>query len=202
MVKEKYQFEIWRPVFGYEGWYEVSNFGRVRSLCRIVKHPKKGYRMVYGRILKQIECKGYLHVHLSKNGEAKVLKVHRLVAIAFLPNPHNYPEINHKWDKTENKVFFNADGTINYEKTTIEWCDRKYNCNYGQHNEKLSKANLNHHKKSKPILCIELNITYPSIGEASRQTKINRGNLSVCVKRQRNTAGGYHWKYVNEKEVI
>ena len=113
--------EIWKDIEGYEG-YQVSSEGRVRSLDRwvVYKNGKKRFRK--GMILKPFlnNC-GYFQVYLGKNGKQKWLKVHRLVAKAFIPNPDNLPEVNHinEFDKTDNKV------------ENLEWCDRSYNVNYG-----------------------------------------------------------------------
>ena len=111
--------EIWRPIVGYEGLYEVSSYGRVRSLDRYVKG--KSYRLHKGKVLSPGKnSRGYLSIVLSYNGKHKVITVHRLVAEAFLPNPDNLPEINHKdEDKTNNRV------------DNLEFCDHKYNVNYG-----------------------------------------------------------------------
>ena len=111
--------EIWRPIVGYEGLYEVSSYGRVRSLDRYVKG--KSYRLHKGKVLSPGKnSRGYLSAVLSYNGKHKAITVHRLVAETFLPNPDNLPEINHKdEDKTNNSV------------DNLEWCDRSYNNNYG-----------------------------------------------------------------------
>lgn len=100
--------EVWKPVVGYEGYYSVSNFGRIKSTR-------------YGNILRNtIKRNEYLQVHLSIGNAKKCASVHRLVAMAFLPNPSNYPSVNHKdEDKTNNHV------------ENLEWCTPKYNSNYG-----------------------------------------------------------------------
>lgn len=117
--------EIWKPVVGYEGKYEVSNLGRVRSIDRInvfEARGKKNHRFLTGKILTpQFDGRGhYLHVQLSNGEKSRIELVHRLVAKAFIENPYNFPEVNHK---DENKT--------NNMANNLEWCDHKYNNNYG-----------------------------------------------------------------------
>ncbi len=104
--------ETWKPIDGYEGFYEVSNMGRVRSLPRTIGNKNRK-----GVVLKpNITPYGYQQVLLCKNGMRKQHKIHRLVANAFIPNPNNYPVINHKdWDTSNNSV------------DNLEWCDIRYN---------------------------------------------------------------------------
>ena len=111
--------EEWRPIEGYEGLYEVSNTGRVRSLDMYVKG--KSYRLHKGKVLSPGKNKnGYLKVNLHYNGKRETITVHRLVAQAFIENPDNLPQVNHKdEDKTNNNV------------DNLEWCDVKYNLSYG-----------------------------------------------------------------------
>lgn len=134
--------EIWKDIEGYEGLYQVSNLGKVKSLPRY-KRGKLGSLIS----VKEIICKqrpnkkGYCAVTLHKDKKGKTLVVHRLVAKAFIPNPDNLPQVNHKdEDKTNNVVFFNEDGTIDYDKSNLEWCTNKYNVNYGTRNERASLA--------------------------------------------------------------
>ena len=117
--------EKWKPVRGYEGIYEVSNLGRVRSVDRVNSFEawgKTNYRKLKGKIRKQnFDGRGlYLHVSLNDGKRNKIALVHRLVAEAFIENPDNLPEVNHKDEnKTNNNV------------SNLEWCDHKYNNNYG-----------------------------------------------------------------------
>ena len=105
--------EEWKPIAGFEGFYEVSNFGRVKSL---------NYQGTKGEsvILKQtLKSNGYFQIGLYIKQNRKYFNVHRLVAMAFIPNPNNYPQINHKDEiKTNNSV------------DNLEWCTSKYNLNY------------------------------------------------------------------------
>lgn len=164
--------EEWRDVLGYEGLYEVSNLGRVRRNGKILKP--------------QAERGGYLHVFLSKNGIVKHGKVHRLVASAFIPNPNNYPQINHKdEDKTNNAV------------SNLEWCDGKYNANYGTRNKRVSE------KMSKPVFQFDLLGNFirewPSALKVEEETGMNHSNISMCCLGRYGfkTAGGFIWKFKN-----
>ena len=185
--------EIWRTAIYdgeiYEGLYQVSNFGRVKSLITD-KHRRK-------RLMKPSKDRGgYLKVCLSKNKEKKRCKVHRLVAQTFLPNPENKPCVNHKIEgdegKTMNMVIFNEDGTIDEERTTIEWATYEENNNYGTRNERSAKT------QSKTVLQLsltgELIREWKSTHECGRNG-FNRGNVCQCCNNKRNSHKGYIWKY-------
>ena len=149
--------EVWKDIPGYEGLYQVSNLGRVKSLVRKGKKEEI--------ILRQVCNRGYLQVRLAKNSISKTYKVHRLVAQAFIPNPHNYPMINHKdEDKTNNCVW------------NLEWCNNSYNQLYGTLPEKKRILNTNHPSKSVPVKQFTLEgkliAKYPSQSEAARKTGI------------------------------
>lgn len=89
--------EIWKSIIDFEGIYEVSNLGNVRSIDRLVKNKKGGYRKVEGKNLSlRKTTNGYMQVDLYKNGKQFTIKVHRLVAMAFIPNPNDLPVVNHK----------------------------------------------------------------------------------------------------------
>lgn len=97
--------EVWKEAVGFEGLYEVSNLGRVRSVDRTVPHQRLGTQFVAGRVLKQESCRGYLRVTLSENGKFQRLQVHRLVAEAFHENPSNRPHVHHiDHDKVNNRA--------------------------------------------------------------------------------------------------
>lgn len=120
--------EEWRPIEGYEGLYEISSYGKVRSLDRY--DSRNHFRN--GRILKlSYNTVGYLSVGLHSNGKAKTYMVHRMVAEAFIPNPDNLPEVNHRnEDKSNNSV------------ENLEWCDHKYNSNYGTRNDRIRDTSI------------------------------------------------------------
>ena len=131
--------EIWKPVPGFEGYYEVSNMGRVKSLSRVVNaksHGKPIKRNTGDRIIKggrtgRAGC-GYLRVTLCNGKEYKDFILHRLVAQVFIPNPNNLPCINHKDENPANNCVDN-----------LEWCTHAYNDNYGHRNENISKGKDN-----------------------------------------------------------
>ena len=113
--------EEWRPVVGYEGLYEVSSYGRVRSLDWFIVDSLGYKRLHKGKVLSPAKDKnGYLKVNLHCNGKHNIIRVHRLVAQAFIPNPDNLPQVNHKDENPSND---NVDN--------LEWCDQKYNINFG-----------------------------------------------------------------------
>lgn len=169
--------EIWKSVEGYEGLYEVSNFGRVKSLGNEKTRKEK--------ILKVGEngC-GYMFVTLSKEGKIKPFLIHRLVAAAFLPNPEKLPQINHRdEDKTNNCV------------ENLEWCTRDYNNNYGTRNDRVAKALING-KTSKRVICEETGEIFPSTMEVQRQLGFANTHISDCCNGKLRTCGGFHWRYV------
>ena len=181
--------EIWRTAIYddvvYEGLYQVSNLGRVKNL----NYRNTGKE----RLVKTSKDKdGYLKVNLRKNGEYKTCKVHRLVAQTFLPNTEGKPEINHKIEgdegKTLNMVIFNKDGTIDKEKSTIEWSTRKENNNYGTRIEKTSKRVL------QLSLTGELIREYPSTHECERNG-FNHSSVCQCCNGKQKTHKGFRWMY-------
>ena len=190
--------EIWRTAvydgIVYEGLYKVSNLGRILSLnYRRTGKPELMTPSEY--------TGGYLRVTLSKNRKSKPCKVHRLVAETFLPNPEGKPCINHKIQgkkgKKINIVFFNEDGTIDKERTTIEWVTYKENNDYGTHNEKISKANTNG-IRSKPVLQLSLSgdliREWPSVGECGRNG-FSQSAVCRCCNGKLPHYKGFKWMY-------
>lgn len=188
MKEEK---EIWKDIKGYEGLYQVSNMGNVKSLERTVRNSR-GYRIVAERILKpQSNSKGYLYVNLYKDGKMKRCRVNRLVAQAFLPNPHNLPVINHKDENKQNNYVEN-----------LEWCSHSYNNSYNGRAKKIGEKNTNNPKISKPVFSVNkvsgLIVEFPSLIEAERQTGISNSSICKCLKGKRNSAGGCVWFYADD----
>lgn len=185
--------EQWRPVVGYEGLYEVSNLGRVKSLPRYSFRNNGIVQRIYGRLihLRKDSHTGYYRVALSKDGSHKFVGVHRLVAQAFIPNPDNLPIINHiDWDRTNNVVILDNDGNV--IKSNLEWCTQKHNANHVEW-EKT--------KRVKPIRQLDLNgnviATFISSAEASRQTGISRAMICACLNHYyKNTKCPYKWERI------
>lgn len=172
--------EIWKDVIGYEGFYQVSNLGRVRSLDRISFGRKQK-----GGILKPTKKRdGYMYVTLcNENGHKKHL-VHRLVAQSFISNPNNLPFINHKDEKPVNNCV-----------TNLEWCDCKYNVNYGTCKERIALS------RSKPISQYELNgkfiRNWDSCMQVEKEIGYDQTSISKCCLQKEHcyTAYGFQWRF-------
>jgi hypothetical protein len=194
--------EIWRDIAGYEGYYQVSNFGRVRSLDKMQNYNGSA-RLHKGKILKPgNDSKGYLIVSLSKNNRAVTKTIHRLVAMAFLENQNNLPCVNHKdEDKENNFVFVNKDGSVDLNKSNLEWCTVSYNVNYGNAAVERGLKQRNDRNKSKltAMYTLDGNLVdiYPSAREASRLTGIPKTLIYKCCKGENKTAKGFVFKYFN-----
>lgn len=178
---KKIMEEIWKDIEGYEGLYQVSNMGRVRSLRRNI-------------ILKsRIERNGYESVKLTVNNIPKDYSIHRLVAMAFIPNPDNLPQVNHKDENKTNNCMEN-----------LEWCTQEYNQNYGTINIRKSQKQLNHKNKSKIVLQYSLDGTFikewESIRDVQRMTGYDSSHISRCCRGKHAYAYGYLWKYKKEIE--
>lgn len=188
--------EVWKDVVGYEGYYQVSNLGKVKSVDRYVAtvgNPS-GKRLIKGKILSQAKRTirhepGYCFVGLSKNNITTTFAVHRLVAQAFIPNPGNLPCVNHK---DENK--------FNNNVNNLEWCTVAYNNTYGTARERGGK------KKSMPVVKLGLDgyliRRYKSLVTAAKEEGVTKGNLAnICVNRNgKKTLNGFVFMY--EKDYL
>ena len=165
--------EEWRDIKGYEGLYQVSNLGRVKSL-------KKRF---YGLIMKVAMSDGYVTIGLRKNGKRKVFKMHRLVAINFIPNIHNKKIVNHiNGVKYDNRL------------ENIEWCTQKENV---RHAFDIGCRNNNHFKSKIEMYTIngEFIKSFNSIKDACLETGLKSSLISRVCSGVRNHTGGYKWKY-------
>ncbi|TFD92768.1 hypothetical protein E2605_18155 [Dysgonomonas capnocytophagoides] len=190
-----FEIEKWKDIEGYEGLYQVSSMGRVRSLTRICKWSGKSERLLNGRILScPIGSTGYPHVTLFKKSSRKIFSVHRLVAVAFICNPENKPMVNHK-----NSI--RSDARVE----NLEWVNNSENqfhaFNIGLKRPSrpmLGKTGENN-KKSKPVLQFSLDgkfiKRYAGASEAMRQTGIRVSYISRCAIGERKTGLGFIWKY-------
>lgn len=180
--------QIWKDIPGYEGLYQVSNTGRVRSLN--YKHTGKT------KVLKQgTKGHGYKVVGIYKNGKRKNYTIHRLVALAFIPNINNLPQVNHKDENPANNAVWN-----------LEWCTDEYNINYGTRNERASnsmkyKYNVKNNPKAKPVLMFTKEGDFirkfdcvPDANEYLGKDRRNK-NICTCARGKIRTAYGYIWKY-------
>ena len=171
--------EIWKDIKDFEGLYQVSNRGNVRSLDRTDNnnHFQKGHLLPLCN-----NRKGYKNVGLWKNNKQSMRQVHRLVGEAFIPNPNNWPCINHKDEKPSNN-----------DVTNLEWCTYEYNNNYGTKGKRVSDAN------SKSVIQYtkqgEFVAEYKSAREAKEKTGIDNGHIGACCLGKRNSAGGFLWEY-------
>ena len=190
------EIEIWTPIKGFER-FELSNLGKVKNT--------NWYNT--GKVViteGSPDSNDYNRLSINIGKKTKTFKIHRLVAEYYLPNPLNLPCINHKIEGPEgkkmNRVIFNEDMTINYDLTTIEWCDHKYNNNYGTHNERIGKTNTNG-KCSKPVLQFTLDGEFvrewPSANECGRNG-FHQGHVSACCRGEKKSHKGFVWKYKRE----
>ena len=193
---EDMEGEVWKDVVGYEGLYQVSNLGRVKSLERTkqMKRSRTGcsyIQKVYTCIKKQrIEPLGYLKITINKENIKKRVFVHVLVAKTFIPNHDNLPQVNHKdEDKTNNRI------------GNLEWCTASYNSNYGTRAERISKAQTNNRPDSKPILQCDKNgiviKEWLSISQAAREDNHDLRSIQHCLHGEKGykTHHGYIWKF-------
>lgn len=181
--------EIWKDIPNYEGWYQVSNLGRVRSLDRYVNGNKITCekQKMKGKILKPVRDKlGYLRVSLKQNTKTKTFLVHRLVAIAFIPNPNNLPYVNHIDENTSNPVF-----------TNLEWCTEQYNVCYGNSVAKSAKSRwrrvIQYDKEMNEIA------RFDSVKAASENIGIAQQNISAVCRGRAKYCGGFLWKYEDDE---
>lgn len=207
-TKEELANEEWRDIVGYEGKYQVSSLGRVKSLERITHNNKSSNtswktRRVKERILRHGDNpNGYEFVQLSKDGRLHIFYIHRLVANAFIPNPENLPIINHK-DQTPK----------NNKASNLEWCTQKYNVNYADAIDKIRAFLLSDknpcrgvprsesfkQKVRKPVIQMDSQGNTIREWDSARSAAIELGlyfsSITATCKNKMKHHGGYKWKY-------
>lgn len=188
--------EIWKDIEGYEGLYQVSNLGRVKSLSRFIDNKRGGWISKEIFLKHSYDSWGYQQIILTKNNIRKSFKLHRIIAQAFIPNPDNLPQVNHKNEiKDDNRI------------ENLEWCDCKYNVNYGTRNkrsaEKASQRMTGKigklHNTSKPIIQLTKNGEFIKEWECScsvtRQLGYSDSSIRQCCNGNFKQAYGYNWKW-------
>lgn len=173
--------EVWKDIPSYEGYYQVSNLGRIKRLPR---HKPTDKRKTHNNIRKpRLAENGYFRINLSKDNSVKWFGIHRLVALAFIPNPDKLPVINHKDENKQNNRVDN-----------LEWCDRVYNIQYGSRTERMAKT------RGKAVAQItkdgELVATYYSIGEAGRQTGLDHRVICRVCNGKAKLYHGFRWEFL------
>lgn len=165
---------IWKPIKTYEGYYEVSNTGLVKSLKRDIGMGSRREN----RLLTVYDKRGYSQVALSKDGNTKYLIVHRLVAEAFIPNPNNYPQVNHiDGDKNNNLV------------SNLEWCDQSQNMVHARKNKLMGGEKTNTAKLTERDI-VAIRYLYPKVNkrELSKAFNIGESTIGKIIKKE-------YWKY-------
>lgn len=191
--------EIWKDVVGYEGLYQVSNLGRVRSLDRVVK-SRNGFRTIKGHILSNCFDGRYYHVTLTKGKRQSIKLVHRLVATAFIPNISNKETVNHKdGNKLNNFVFINTDGSVNYEKSNLEWCTFRENIKHAFVTG-LATTQITHYRGVNAFRSSDDSFVgeYFSQHEAAKVLGLNVAHICSVLKGRVKQTKGYYFTYNNK----
>lgn len=183
--------EKWKDISGYEGYYEVSNKGQLRSKDRVITNKHGDSFRYKGRVMAQQDCHGYRRSPLTKNGKSKLFFIHRLVAEAFIDNPYGKPEVNHiNGVKHDNRL------------ENLEWCtggeNQKHAISIGL-KKRIGKTTIRPKKVYQYCKEGQLLGEYQSVNEAYRQTGVSNGSISECASMGRlKSAGGFVWRYEKE----
>ena len=189
--------EIWKKANGFEDYLEVSNLGNVRSVDRVINvddHGRLYKKHIRGKNkTANINVQtGYLQIGVY---HGKHVTVHRLVAETFIENPRNLPQVNHKDENSHNNNFEN-----------LEWCDAKYNCNYGTHNERMANTIKKTAYQRKPIVQLDKDNTvvakYDSIAIASRELGMYHSLISKCCQGVLTQSKGRRFMYLSDYETL
>ena len=177
--------EIWKDVKGYEGYYQVSNLGRIKSLERFANTSTPGVKQRIKEKIRKLyhTTAGYGYATLAKNGINKTYMIHRLVAMHFLDNPDNLPCVNHKDENPNNNCVHN-----------LEWCTYEYNNIYKDIHLRRNTDNT-----TRKIIQYDLDMNeikrWDSVVEACDYYKISQPNITKCCKGERNHCAGFKWRY-------
>lgn len=186
---EDFEGEVWKDVSRFEGFYQVSNLGRIKSVDRIITDRNRPNRCIFheGRIIRQsVDKVGYYSLHLSVKSKVSVKRVHRIVAEAFIPNPDNFPCINHK-DETR----------TNNSASNLEWCTHKYNTNYGTCIERIRNKNILRTDMGTPIYQYSLDGSFvcrhDSISSIERSLGFSKRSIRQVLDGVHASSHGYIW---------
>lgn len=182
LMEEAQAEEVWKDVPGYDGLYQVSNKGQVKSMYFHAQKGKGNNLKDNPKILiPSVDSYGYKIVSLCNGDTKKTVTVHKLVAAAFIPNPDNLPCINHMDENKQNNCVEN-----------LEWCTVEYNNSYGTKGERTAQTL----KKKVYQYDQEMNLiaVYDGAIDAEKETGVSRSNICICIKGRTKTAGGFIWK--------
>lgn len=177
--------EVWKDIALSGGAYQISNYGRVKSVERVTENG----RAVRERILKtRFNKRGYEYVNIQVQKRRKAIKIHREVAKAFLDNPNNYIEVNHKDENKRNNSVEN-----------LEWCNRAYNANYGTASKRAAASRLKKHVLQIDQFALDGTFvkrwTTPNSIEVEHKKAMRATNIIACCRGRYKTSYGYVWKY-------
>lgn len=185
--------EIWKDIKGYEGLYQVSNLGNVRSFPRKGTHSKEITILKY-----EFNHKGYKQVGLTKKCKVHTKRIHRLVAETFISNPENKLQVNHiNGDKTDNRV------------ENLEWCTNEYNM---AHSWKIGLRSIEKTYKRGKEHCRSVTVNqydlygnfikkWDCVRDIERILGFDNRNICACCRHKRNVAYGYVWRYENDNDI-
>lgn len=196
--------EIWKDIKGWEGLYQVSNLGRVRALPIVTRFGNRIKKYPLRYLTPKVSKRGYMIVGLSKKHKTYTKNIHRLIAEAFIPNPNNYPCIDHidtnplnnsmdnlRWCTYKGNSSNPLTKKHQSEATRLKWRNGCFDARNNQHYQKVAQLSKNN----------EVIKVWDSIIEASAELGIDGSSITcVCKKRnpKRHTAGGYKWEYIGE----
>ena len=182
--------EIWKDINGYEGFYQVSSFGRIKRIISKGCTKEKIRKIQYKK-------NGYAVVMLSVSCKYKLVNLSRLVAESFISNPENKPEVNHKDLNKQNNFISN-----------LEWSTKAENMNHLNLNKKWSNNAKKGAENTKSIKVFQYDLSgnkineYDSITIAANNIGICTGEITICCQKKRKTAGGFQWKYASDLTII
>ena len=198
VAREANMQEIWKDVVGYEGLYEVSNLGRIRSLDRVVAHHTAGTAVRKGKMRCLSFDGNYLNVSLSRDGKTVTRRVHRVVAEAFIPNPNNYSDVDHiDCNKLNNHI------------DNLRWCTSADNTKYAWENGLIHQVPY----RERPLDVQEKQAAanrravirsdgkwYKSTTDAAKDLGVSRGAVSHVLRGLNETCQGYSFTYAEKEQ--